>query len=200
MMTVHGKHKSTYCIFNIWLKYSFSTGRCTAWIMKVHPVPWFLSLFSFCFIFQKHLGEIKSARRSGMFRSQKRKIKVNIFFLFWVWAVLIVKCQTDQEIKQVPIDPHVLLTLCPREMLHMHSCFLSTGVSSPLEESLMLSPEDLHLMSTVHVINLVDNTDEDDVAWWLTSHMFKEIKVPGKIPLCENLVPGLPQNLFMWTP
>ena len=46
----------------------------------------------------------------------------------------------------------------------MHSCFLSTVVSSPLEESLMLSPEDLHLMSTVHVINLVDNTDEDDVA------------------------------------
>jgi hypothetical protein len=58
----------------------------------------------------------------------------------------------------------------------------------------MLSPEDLHLMSTVHVINLVDNTDEDDVAWWLTSHMFMEIKVPGKIPLCENLVPGLPQK------
>lgn len=31
-----------------------------------------------------------------------------------------------------------------------------TAVSSPLEESLTLSPEDLHLMSTMHVINLAD--------------------------------------------
>ena len=124
MMTVHGKHKSTYCIFNIWLKYSFSTGCCTAWITKVHPVPWFLSLFSFRFIFQKHLGWIKSATRSGMFSSKKRKIKVNIFFLFWAWAVLIVECQTDQQIKQIAIYSHVLLTLCPRERLHVYSCLI----------------------------------------------------------------------------
>ena len=71
-----------------------------------------------------------------------------------------------------------------------------TAVSSPLEESLTLSPEDLHLMFSMHVINLADKYRW---GWWMTSLVFVEIEVPGKIPLCENLVPELPQNLFMWT-
>lgn len=73
-----GKSKNTYCIFRVLLKCSLSTGHCTIVGEKTQLFFKSPSLPSLCFIFQKHPGCMKLAIWIVIFRSSKRKIKMNI--------------------------------------------------------------------------------------------------------------------------
>ena len=105
------KYKKTYCISKISLKYSFSTGPSTILGWKTQPAFMYPFLSLFCFIFQKHLGWMNLATRSGMFRSSKLKIKTSISVICYNTIAWIVKCHLGNSIKWAPTYYYLILSI-----------------------------------------------------------------------------------------
>lgn len=86
----HGKQQQqnnlisfTYCLSRFPLKSSFFTDLCSVYIENKQPTSLSPSRFFLSFSLQKHTGSINLQKRKERFRTEKTKIKDNIF----VWKL-----------------------------------------------------------------------------------------------------------------